>query len=151
MLSVELVDLIESGVSMKIATRDESRMPECAVGVGARVHEGAEMVTLYVARGPGDVTVANLAIEPRIAATFSRVHDFRTYQIKGVATVREARDDERATVEAYRAGLAMALDFAGIPRRLTMRVRVWPAYAIDVRVTDIFLQTPGPDAGARMP
>ncbi|UJR86559.1 pyridoxamine 5'-phosphate oxidase family protein [Sandaracinus amylolyticus] len=150
MLSAELVDVLESGPSMLIATRDAQRMPECTRAVGVVVR-GSARITIYVPRSVGARAVANLATEPRIALTFSRPHDHRTYQLKGTTTaVRDAGDDERAIVEAYRASFAVALDVVGIPRRVTMRVATWPAVAIDLDVTDVFDQTPGPAAGARL-
>ena len=150
MLSQELVDLLESGVSMLVASRDAQRMPECARAVGVRVHPDRATVTVYVPAAMATRLAQNVAIEPRVAASFSRVHDHRSYQLKGHATVRDAREDERALVESYRTSFASSLDLAGIPRRLTMRTRVWPAVAIDLTVTDVFAQTPGPGAGERI-
>lgn len=150
MLSEDLVDLIESGVSMTLATRDAERMPECARAFGARVHPDRTHLTIYVPCSTAGRTLANLAIEPRIAVSFSRTHDHRTYQLKGTATARDAREDERSMIESYRASFASSLDLSGIPRRLTMRARVWPAIALELEISDVFAQTPGPGAGARV-
>jgi hypothetical protein len=44
--------------------------------------------------------------------------------------------------------LADVLDSIGVPRRLTRSVAHWPAFAIRIRVEQIFEQTPGPNAGS---
>jgi hypothetical protein len=38
----------------------------------------------------------------------------------------------------------------GIPRRVTRAVTCWPAFAIQMKVEEIYDQTPGPKAGLRM-
>lgn len=151
MLPPELVDLLESGPSMLVATRDAERMPECTRAVGVRLHDDRARATLFLPRSVGARAAANLAIEPRLALTVSRPYDHRTYQIKGRTTaVRDATEEEREIVEGYRAALAVSLDVVGIPRRMTKRISMWPAYAIDLEITDVFDQTPGPGAGARL-
>jgi hypothetical protein len=37
-----------------------------------------------------------------------------------------------------------------VPRRLTRTVVHWPAFAVTIRVEEIYEQTPGPKAGTRL-
>ena len=39
----------------------------------------------------------------------------------------------------------------GIPRALTRGLLWWPSTAVDFEVSDVYTQTPGPDAGERLP
>ena len=59
-------------------------------------------------------------------------------------------EDDRAAVDAYLGAHGPVLGFVGVPLSVVKRVAVWPAWAIDVAVTDLFKQTPGPGAGERL-
>jgi hypothetical protein len=77
--------------------------------------------------------------------------DHCSTQLKGVSLdARLARDDEATFVRARRDALADSLDAIGIPRRVTQNITCWPAFAVTLRVDEIFDQTPGPNAGARL-
>jgi hypothetical protein len=41
-----------------------------------------------------------------------------------------------------------SLAFIGMPPRLTLRQDSWPCHAVRLRIESVFLQTPGPGAGA---
>ena len=64
--------------------------------------------------------------------------------------MRDATEAERKVAERYIAAYIETLSMAGFPRSLTTRIRVWPAKVVTFPVRDIFLQTPGPNAGARL-
>jgi len=77
--------------------------------------------------------------------------DHRSYQVKGrLAEVRAANEDERRRIERYRAALAQHFGSVGLPPRLTNRLSHWPAHAVRLVVEELFLQTPGPDAGVAL-
>ena len=150
-LAPELVTFLASEESVLIGTRDESLFPESARCVGVRVEPGACEVTVFVPMATGEPTVANLAANGRAAISVTRPRDHRSFQLKGPALeVRAARPDERAIVERYRVALAQELGMLGLPPRLTFRVSHWPCHAVRVRVESMFVQTPGPGAGARL-
>ena len=55
-----------------------------------------------------------------------------------------------AYAKTHHAAFAEVLYITGIPRATTLRLNVWPSIALTFGVTDIFTQTPGPNAGERM-
>lgn len=145
----EIHDFLESGVSILIGTADARLAPEATRGIGAKVAPGGKRVTVYVPDAPSQRTFANLRATGAIAVTFSRPSDHVTLQLKGKAIdLRPADDDERDFVERYRALLADELAYVGVPRRLSRRFVFWPCHRIDVAVDAMFVQTPGPGAGA---
>lgn len=149
-IAAELVDALESGLTTMLATRDAHNVPTGTKVMGAKVATDRSGVTLYVPRAIAARALADLESDPRAAVTFSRVWDHWTIQLKGEAIAREARESERTIVTSYQASYATALELAGIPRRIVLSVAAWPAVALELRVTDLFLQTPGPGAGARL-
>jgi hypothetical protein len=45
---------------------------------------------------------------------------------------------------------ASVLETVGVPKRMTHAMIHWPAFAITVRVEQVFEQSPGPKAGAAL-
>jgi hypothetical protein len=147
--STELVAFCQSGVSILVGTRDRRLFPECVRAVGARVERGRKEVTVFVPLATGATTTENLAENRRIAVCFSRIEDHRSIQIKGQAVaVAPAGDEERAAIERWRGEFVKNLAFIGMPPRRSLRINSWPAHAVRVRVESVFVQTPGPGAGA---
>lgn len=150
-LTEQHVELIESGASILIGTRDAALCPECLRGLGAAVHPSREAVTVYANAALAERTLANAALGEPIALTFSRIWDHYTIQLKGpVIETRPATEAERALQERYLAAFAEQLNLVGLPRSVTRQVRLWPSVALTASVRELFLQSPGPGAGRRL-
>jgi hypothetical protein len=148
-ISQDLATFLESGVTMLVGTRDAECRPEGVRGFGARVERGREELTVFVAAVSAQRTLANARQNGRIAVCFTRIVDHRSIQVKGqVLEVREARHDERPLLDRYGQLLVQIFGEIGVPPRLVLRMNRWPAHALRLRVQDVFVQTPGPGAGA---
>ncbi len=149
-LTDELVEFLESGgVSLNLGTRDGQRMPECTRFVGLRVDAGRSRVTLYLPAATSARAVANLEDNGEAAFIASVPSTLRTLQVKGaVMAVRDALPEERSIVDAYMDAFVEELATVGMPRRLARRFTHWPCKAVEMRVRDVYVQTPGPGAGA---
>lgn len=147
----ELTAFVEEGQSIHVSTRDAEGRPVGVRGVAVTVAGDREHVDVYIA----DVAFARLR-EPletsrQMAIVFGRPRDDRSCQLKGtLVSVRAAESAERSVALAQWEGLMAALDGIGISRRLAERWTWWPARVARVRVTAIFEQTPGPNAGAQL-
>ena len=150
LISAELAAFIEAGVSILVGSRDAGLAPECLRAIGARVEDAAEL-TVFLPAATARATVTNLLDNGRIAVCFSQIADHQTRQLKGrVVSIALADDASRATVDRYRRAIAQELAAVGLPQHLTFRIHHWPCWAVRFRVDDLFDQTPGPDAGARL-
>ncbi len=110
-----------------------------------------EHLSIFVPDAWPTRTFANIEDNGMVSVCFSRMLDNYSIQVKGDgATVRAATDPERIVPEGYRAAYVEQLYMGGLPRSLTTRFHVWPAKVISFVVRDIFVQTPGPGAGARL-
>lgn len=148
LVSADLVEFIESGVSTLVATRDASLFPEGLRALGTRGEADTGHVTVFVPDATGARTLANVRDNGRIAVCFARICDHYTLQLKGrVVGVAPATDEDRELIDRYRGALGAALAFVGMPQRLTYRLAHWPAHGVRFRVESIFTQTPGPGAG----
>jgi hypothetical protein len=70
-------------------------------------------------------------------------------QVKGqFIDWREAEESEQAFVLGQFEALLRQLEIVGIPAKASSTWKMWPCIVVRIRVTAIFSQTPGPDAGA---
>jgi hypothetical protein len=147
----ELAELFEGGVSILVGTRDASLSSEATRGVGAVVHSDRRRLTVFLPTDVAGRALENLRDNGQIAVGFSSVLDHMTLQVKGVLEgIRPATEGERETIIRYHAAFTEILYYTGIPKTITRQLNVWPSVAVTFTVTDIFQQTPGPNAGERM-
>ena len=150
-LPAELVDFVESGVSVLIGTRDANLRPEAQRAVGCVVSADRRVLAVLVPEGTGARTLANLAAGSPVAVTFSRIVDHRTVQVKGACNgVRKASAAEVETARRWVSGFTEALYFIGMSRATARRLRIEPLWVVEVVVGELFEQTPGPSAGEKL-
>ena len=82
--------------------------------------------------------------------SFARPTDDRAVQVKGeFISVRDADPSEEAFVLGQWQSLLAELDMIGLAALTsTSTWLMWPCVAVKIRVTAVFSQTPGPEAGA---
>jgi pyridoxine/pyridoxamine 5'-phosphate oxidase len=147
----ELHHFLASGLSILVGTADREGRPFAVRAVAARVEAGGTELVTFLPDALSARVLADLRENPRLAVCFGRPEDHRTVQLKGsVLEVRAAEASDRECVERYRAAFAQTMAFIGMPPDLTMNFVLWPCQALRMRVEQVFSQTPGPNAGARL-
>jgi hypothetical protein len=148
MVPADLVDFLQSGISILVGTRDAVLQPATLRAMGASVGRSRSALTVYVPEATGAQTIANLRDNGRIAVAFSRSIDHRSIQVKGrCTTIRQSGEDDRGVQARYLALLAESLSLIGFQRSHIERASYWPSFAVEVEVTELYEQTPGPLAG----
>ena len=154
MIPEHVADFVQGPIFLSIGARDETLRPAHAWAVGAVVAPDRETVTCFVVEERARKILPHLdANGPVAMGAGSPTHE--AYQLKGrYLSSRPADEQERAFLKARRNGwLALALR-CGYPeqiaRPLILGFRHQPAVAITFRVEEVFLQTPGPDAGKKI-
>jgi hypothetical protein len=147
----EIVESLEGGVSILVGTRDAENHPDVARAVGASVSRDRSEVTIYLHEVWAARALANLQANGEVAVGFSRPLDNFAIQLKGKCTrfIPPAEGD-RSVVDRYHATYGEQLYMVGFPRSITRRFVFWPAVGVTFAVRDIFVQTPGPEAGRRL-
>lgn len=141
----------EAGRSVIVGTTDANGQPSCCRAIAIATKNDFDSIIVYVPVATGQETVANIATTRRVAVAWSQPITHESLQIKGVTRgVRVASPAERPFVEQRLGELAEVLETLGLPRRLTLSVAHWPAFAIEISVDQVFDQTPGPQAGAAL-
>jgi pyridoxamine 5'-phosphate oxidase-like protein len=152
MISEELAGFLESGNSIHIATRDRRMVPYGVRMWAVKVDDDRVHLTGFVPAKTARRVVANLRSNSQVSFGFARPTDNRACQLKGVfVSSRPGTPRDRPIVKRQVEAFTRELRTIGIPESVTRGWLTWPCVAVKIRVTDLFSQTPGPGAGARMP
>ena len=147
----DLERCLTPGLSILVGTVDPHGSPASCRGIAIASDDNLQTLTVYVPVATGQETIRNVALTRRIAVAASNPADNCSTQLKGTTIdARIARDEEASCVRRALDAFSDSLDRVGVPRRLTRSVAHWPAFAITLRVEEIFEQTPGPQAGCRL-
>ncbi len=142
---------LDPGMSVVVGTVDAAGTPVSCRGLALTSADDLATLTVYVPLATSQETIANVATTHRIAVTATYPLDNSSIQMKGLASAaRLARDDEAPSVRAGLESFSDVLETIGIPKRVTKGINWWPAFAIEMRVQEIYEQTPGPKAGTRI-
>lgn len=154
MISDRIVEVIHGPAWMFAGTRDEGLRSTGTFVIGAVVHPDRETITFFVPESRSERILSNLKNNGRVALAVG-VPTHEAYQLKGVYVSSRPTDaKDRAVQEIYRSKLLSTMIQAGYPEQilkpLVLGYRYQPGLAITFRVGEIFLQTPGPEAGKKI-
>ncbi len=148
-LSADLFELLEGPSIMHLGTRDPQLQPLSVLAFGLRVEGDGQELTVFVPAALSDLPLRNLRDNGQMALSAVRPTDNRALQIKGLWLGERRTDDaDRAFLTRYREALTEELGLVGVPRSMWRRVIWWPAVALRMETREVFVQTPGPGAGA---
>ncbi len=149
-LTEELREYMESGVSLLVGSRDARLRPASARGFGVEIDRASCSATVFLAAAGAEITLANLRDNGQIALTFSRPMDHRSLQVKGsVVSIAETNERQQRLQDRYFSRFCEGLVFIGHQEKLLRRIRYCPSYAVVFRIESMFDQTPGPGAGRK--
>lgn len=138
----------DGGTSVLVGSADANAVPACCRGIAVSTDRTLERAIVYVPVATSRDVIANAATTRKLSVMMMRVVEHVGVQLKGtVEAIRMAADDEAPFVRARLNEFADVLDGIGLPRRLFRSVAHWPAFAVELKVEEVFDQTPGPRAG----
>ena len=151
MIPPAMVQLLETGVSVVVGTRDAALMPECTRAWGIVVGRDRASVTIFLTETISKKTLQNLKENGLVAVSCTRPTDHVACQLKGrLRAVRPAGPADRTRSRAWHREFGAELVAIGVPAELCEAWITEPALAVDIDVTDVFLQTPGPGTGEKV-
>jgi hypothetical protein len=150
LISDEIAAFLSQGLSTLVGTCSAARIPQCVRAVGIRLHAERTRAAVFLPAATSEKTVANLRDNPRIAVLASYPLDHRSLQLKGaVLGVAPAPESDRAYIDAYMSTFASVLEVVGMPYEVVTMVTHWPALTVEFAIEELYVQTPGPGAGAK--
>jgi hypothetical protein len=145
--------LLHTPMTILIATADERLRPHFLRAYGVEIAADRGLVTVFAPEPVAAPTLANLAQRKAIALTIASMEDLTGVQLKGdVIAIKPGGDDaNRAIDENQERVAAMMRRHIGEHHAELWKQRVTrPVVAITFAVRDVFNQTPGKGAGARV-
>jgi hypothetical protein len=151
LITEELAEFLQSGVSIAIATRNGDLDPNGTRAWAATVDDDRVHVTVYLYTETAEPILRDLGGFHQAAVVFDRPSDSRACQLKGTFVgSRPCAAEERVEVERQVSGFFADLETIGVSRALMAGWKFWPSVAVRMRVAELFHQTPGPGAGEPM-
>lgn len=152
MIDAILAEFLQSGLGIHVGTRDERLEPWGCRATALKVENDGKHAVVYVPKAAAPQIFENLRTNGRVAISMARPADERAVQVKGLMLFSwDAKPEEEAFARVQWAGFLGQLDGIGLPGVATSSWKVFPCVAVRLKVTAVFNQTPGPDAGAALP
>lgn len=155
MIPPKIIRFLEDRANIGFAgTRDANLVPSGHRVSGWRVDQEGQTLTALVSIVSSPRLLEALLDNGRIALTFEEAGAHETYQIKGrYLSHRPVQPAEieiaSATRERFARSMRSLYNDEAVTALLTASMLA-PVLAVDVRVDEVFVQTPGPGAGARI-
>ena len=150
MLDKSLTEFLERGLAIHIGTRNTALRPNGCRVTAVRVEDQGRNLVAFLPKAADAAVLQDLQSNGQAAISFARPTDDRAVQVKGeFLSVRDAQPDEEKFVLGQWQALLTELDMIGLAALTsTSTWLMWPCVAVTIRVTAVFSQTPGPEAGA---
>lgn len=131
-----------------IAGVDRQGRPSAGRGIGLHVPDDRETMDVIFSAWQWPQLEAAIGETARLAVTFVSPADYVTFQIKGPARLRDAEDHDLAQSDKFIADATGALVSLGVPAEI---IPPWlttrGAKVARLDISEIYVQTPGPQAG----
>jgi hypothetical protein len=145
-----LVDLLETGVAIMVATRDAELRPHVTRGWGGYLDPDTGHPSLALTRYPGSDVIPDLEANGLIAVNLARPVNYQSMQLKGVvSSIGGCTTEERARVDSHVARFVEETFLVGSPR-IIARIAGSEFIQVRVAIDHSYEQTPGPSAGAEL-
>jgi hypothetical protein len=150
MLDQSLTEFLEQGLAIHLGTRDAALRPNGCRVTAVRVESQGRHLVVYLPKAATPAVHEDLRSNGQAAVSFARPTDDRAVQVKGeFVSVRDVDPSEEAFVMGQWRALIGELDMIGLAALTSTNTwLMWPCVAVTIRVTAVFSQTPGPEAGA---
>lgn len=150
MLDQPLTEFLERGLAIHMGTRNAALRPNGCRVTAVRVEDQGRNLVAFIPKAVTPAVLEDLRANGQAAISFARPTDDRAVQVKGqFISAQDADSAEEAFVLGQWQSLLNELALIGLaPLTSTSTWQMWPCVAVTIRVTAVFSQTPGPEAGS---
>lgn len=151
MIDPILAEFLQSGLGIHFGTRDQKLAPSGCRVAGVKVEDDGRHVVVFLPKAASPRVFENLRANGRGAISLARPTDDRAVQVKGLMLFSwDAKPNEETFARGQWTGFLAQLDAIGLPGAATSSWKIFPCVAVRIKVTAVFNQTPGRDAGAAL-
>jgi hypothetical protein len=150
-LPPDLLEMMDRGVSVIVASRDGEMRPSVMRAVGSSVTADGRCVTVFLSRRQSRQLIQDIAATGHLAVVFSEPATHRTVQLKArQASLRSAGPADEPVLSRYLASMEHEVERVGYAPSMTRAMlahRLDDLVAISFEPQQAYDQTPGPKAG----
>lgn len=143
-----LAAFLEQPLMCILAATDSEGRPTAGRGIGVEVVDDRTAIEVIFSSWQWPALETAIRETGRLAATFVTPADYVTYQLKGPAAVRDVVPGDLLRAGHFMARATGALEALGVPSSI---IAPWltdrGATAARLTIAEIYIQTPGPQAG----
>jgi hypothetical protein len=151
MIPENIIEFLERQIFMHVGTRDGKMRPREIMAWGIRMAEDKRSISILIPAVTAERTIKNLMDNQRIALTCVYIPNHESYQFKGTYLSHDAgTEKEDAELEKYFSGYPEIFKTIGMSPDFLAPVQYKPAVSVKFLVEEIFVQTPGPNAGKKI-
>jgi len=149
-ITPKLKSFIEEPQGISLGTRDRNLKPKYCRVLGAEVMEN-DIVKFFVAKLTSDQTIKNIDDNKLVSITLASALSYECYQFKGKCVHYEDSDNEdQGRVEKYMKDFNECMVKIGVRDGLVYKWPTKPCMTIEMKVEEIFDQTPKIGAGNKI-
>jgi hypothetical protein len=146
----ELASFLTAGNSVVVATRSAALRPHATRACGIRV-VGPDRIEVLLPEATSAQALANLRDNGEIAVCVSSPRDYHTVQLKGRQLgARHCTEQDVLMSQQQLVAFAAACAELGVARQTIRNVWLFESWCVEIQVTSVFRQTPGPGAGTEI-
>lgn len=150
-LDTDTAAFIQTGVSISVASANAERLATMARGMGCKLIDGGQRVSIFVQRSQSVELLANIASSRRVACVFSLPSSNRTVQLKGMDAQWGPFDPaDLPVIQKHIADFVVQVVPLGTPEAVVHQLlhdRPDDLATVTFTPNASFSQTPGPKAG----
>jgi hypothetical protein len=150
-IETDVAGFLSGQVMIVVATRDSALRTYIGRGCSARFVEASGQIEILVSASQWTDAVRHARPGSPIAATFVQPDNYKAFQVKGrIADCVPASAEEQARAVRYVEAMLEILRDLGVSQlQLSSTLVAHDLARISYWPTDVFTQTPGPEAGRR--
>lgn len=147
----ELKKLTETGVGLAVASRNSQMIPVLDDLVGLKLNPDKKSLVCFINSDESSTALVNFRLCPNIAISMSRPSDYFAAQIKGQVTlIRQMTAEEVLISQNLADRYRQELVLINVPPETVSSLSISADTALEVTIEDVFIQTPGINAGKRI-
>ena len=150
LIGSELEEFLTGGQSVIVATRDAALTPRAVRACGLRVLPG-DRLQLLLPRATAERSLEDLRDCGDVAVVVASPRTYRSVQLKGrFLSVADASPEDVIASQEHLRAFSEAVVGHGMTRQHARNMWMFDCWRVEVQVTSVFVQTPGPGAGRKL-
>jgi hypothetical protein len=151
MIPDDILVFLKRQLFLHVGSRDSKLRPREIMAWGIAVGDDKKSISILIPESTAEKTLGNFQQNGRVALTCVNLPSHDTYQFKGAyVSHRKCSEQENDSMDPYMAAYGEILKTIGMSGEFLSPVAYKPAIEVKINVEEIFVQTPGPNAGNKI-